>query len=107
MSDRTTSSKPRLSAAASWAALVLMTLVLTALLFAAGEAAVRARQYLRTGTTASYEELYRFGEALNLRVLVAGVKTESFPTRYEPGARRVIPTRNEPGEGCLRTVMSG
>ncbi|MCA3226944.1 MAG: hypothetical protein ING52_15800 [Burkholderiales bacterium] len=26
-------------------------------------------------------------------------KTESFPTRYEPGAGLVIPTRSEPGGG--------
>jgi hypothetical protein len=27
------------------------------------------------------------------------IKSQSFPTRYEPGAGLVIPTRSEPGGG--------
>src|SRR5207249_3821302 len=42
--------------------------------------------------------------ALNIAHRVAGVKGHSCPTRCEPGARLVIPTRNAPGGGLGEVV---
>lgn len=64
----------RLSTGAKWIALGLVVAVLVALLLAAAEGVVRARQWSRHGTASSFDSLYRVDPSIGLRVLVPGAK---------------------------------
>ena len=64
----------RLSAGAKWAALGLVVVLVTVLLIAATEGAIRLRQWSRHGTASSFDTLYRVDDTIGLRVLVPGAR---------------------------------
>ena len=64
----------RLSAGTKWVALGLVIVLVTVLLLAAAEGAIRLRQWSRHGTASSFDSLYRVAPAIGLRVLVPGAR---------------------------------
>lgn len=60
--------------------LCTITAVLVAGMFLAAEALIRVRQYIRYGTTATADQLYRVDQASGLRVPIAGLRVGRIST---------------------------
>lgn len=60
--------------------LASVTAILVAGLFLAAEALIRVRQYIRYGTTATADQLYRLDQASGLRVPIAGLHVGRIST---------------------------
>lgn len=66
------------SDAVKWVLLFVVLAVGLLMVAAAAEGAVRLRQWIKTGTSSSYSQMYRTDEAIGLRVLNPGFKTAAI-----------------------------
>lgn len=73
-------SAPRAGAAVRFVAYVVLPLLVVLLLVFAAEGAVRLRQWLKHGTTASFSQLYETDERIGLRVLKPNLRIGSVTT---------------------------
>jgi lysophospholipase L1-like esterase len=87
----------RLSAGVKWAALGLVIALVTTLLLAATEGAIRLRQWSKHGTSSSFDSLYRVDPSIGLRVLVPGARVGNISVNSLGFRGPEIETAKPPG----------